>query len=111
MPLWSSKVSVGERTGGTAKPHYDSLRSCQTSQMFALSNKRGKRLQIIVCLRKERGSIMIRLAALLVMAFLAVLIVADFAGKPVPYGYRILAGLIVAFGIAIALTSSSDLPS
>ena len=54
---------------------------------------------------------MLRLAVLLVMAFLAVLIVADFAGKPIPYGYRILAGLIVAFGIAIALTSSSDLPA
>jgi len=29
---------------------------------------------------------MVRLAVLLVMAFLAVLIVADFAGKPIPYG-------------------------
>ena len=54
---------------------------------------------------------MARLAVLLVMAFLAVLIVADFTGKPIPYGYRILAGLLVAFGIAIALTSSFDLPS
>ena len=54
---------------------------------------------------------MVRLTVLLVMAFLAVLIVADFAGKPIPYGYRLLAALIVAFGIAIALTSGSDLPS
>ena len=54
---------------------------------------------------------MARLAVLLVMAFLAVLIVADFTGKPIPYGYRILAGLLVAFGIAIALSSSFDLPS
>ena len=54
---------------------------------------------------------MVRLAVLLVMSFLAVLVVADFAGKPIPYGYRILAGLILAFSIAIALTSSSDLPS
>jgi len=54
---------------------------------------------------------MIRLAVLLVMAFLAVLIVADFVGKPIPYGYRILAGLIVAFGIAIAITSPSTVPT
>ena len=54
---------------------------------------------------------MIRLAVLLVMAFLAVLIVADFVGKPIPYGYRILAGLIVAFGIAIAITSPSSVPT
>ena len=54
---------------------------------------------------------MVRLAVLLVMVFLAVLIVADFAGKPIPYGYRILTGLILAFGIAFALTSSSGLPS
>lgn len=54
---------------------------------------------------------MLRLAVLLVMALLAVLVVADFSGKPIPYGYRILAGLIVAFAIAIALTSSSDVPA
>ena len=54
---------------------------------------------------------MVRLAVLFVMAFLAVLIVADFAGKPIPFGYRILAGLIVAFGIAFALTWSSGLQS
>ena len=54
---------------------------------------------------------MIRLAVLLVMAFLAVLIVADCVGKPIPYGYRILAGLIVAFGIAIAITSPSSVPT
>ena len=54
---------------------------------------------------------MVRLAVLLVMAFLAVLIVADFAGKHIPYGYRVLAGLMFAFGMAITLTSSSDLPA
>ena len=54
---------------------------------------------------------MVRLAVLLVMAFLAGLIVAVFAVKSIRYGYRILAGLIVAFGIAIALTSDSDLRS
>ena len=54
---------------------------------------------------------MTRLAVLLVMAFLAVLVVADFSGKPIPYGYRILAGLIVAFGIAVAITSPSSVPS
>jgi hypothetical protein len=62
-------------------------------------------------LSNEGVIVMVRLAVLLVMAFLAVLIVADFAGKPIPYGYRLLAALIVAFGIAIALTSGSDLPS
>ena len=38
------------------------------------------------------------------MAMQKVLDDADFAGKPIPHGYRILASLIVAFGIAIALT-------
>jgi uncharacterized membrane protein YccC len=79
--------------------------------MLSVWNQRRERLQVAVCLQDERGFVMARLAVLLVMAFLAVLIVADFAGKPIPYGYRILAGLIVAFGIAIALTSGSDLPA
>jgi len=53
---------------------------------------------------------MLRLAVFLVMTILAVLILADFAGKPIQYGYRILSGLIIAFGIAIALSSIPDVP-
>ena len=87
------------------------LQSNNKSQMLALWDKRFERFWDDVFNGENRGFIVVRLAVLLVMAFLAVLIVADFAGKPIPYGYRILAGLIFAFGIAIALTSSSDWPS
>jgi hypothetical protein len=48
---------------------------------------------------------MIRFAVFIVLIFLAVLIVADNVGRPIPHGYRILAGMIVAFGIAAAMTS------
>lgn len=48
---------------------------------------------------------MIRFAVFIVLIFLAVLIVADNVGRPIRHGYRILAGLIVAFGIAAAMTS------
>ena len=48
---------------------------------------------------------MIRFAVLIILIFLAVLIVAENVGRPIPYGYRILAGLIMAFGIAAAMTS------
>ena len=48
---------------------------------------------------------MIRFAVFIVLIFLAVLIVADNVGRPIPHGYRILAGLIVALGIAAAMTS------
>jgi hypothetical protein len=40
---------------------------------------------------------MIRFAVFIILIFLAVLIVAENVGRPIPYGYRILAGLIVAF--------------
>ena len=38
---------------------------------------------------------MIRFAVFIILIFLAVLIVAENVGSPIPYGYRILAGLIV----------------
>ena len=53
----------------------------------------------------QKGSKMIRFAVFIILIFLAVLIVAENVGRPIPYGYRILAGLIVAFGIAAAMTS------
>ena len=48
---------------------------------------------------------MIRFAVFIILIFLAVLIVAENVGRPIPYGYRILAGLIVAFGISAAIAS------
>ena len=48
---------------------------------------------------------MIRFSVFIVLIFLAVLIVAENVGRPIPYGYRILAGLVMAFGIAAAMTS------
>lgn len=48
---------------------------------------------------------MIRFAVFIIIIFLAVLILAENFGRPIPYGYRILAGLVVAFGIAAALAS------
>ena len=48
---------------------------------------------------------MIRFAVFIILVFLTVLIVAENVCRPIPYGYRILAALIVAFGIAAAMTS------